>query len=314
MEENYPPPLSVMLTRSAESILDMCMRLSNISKLATAQLKLLNEGKAMEHEMRTELEHLYAEWLETLVYESGFYNTVENYNLLDGRHVLSSYSMQIYIELSRVHYLLEAEAWQREHLHLLKLTTVPETPGQYNLLWSLSMTRSRHWVEDGWDNWTKPVARYTQSEVCAAISHLCECLLDFPSADEVAMEDYSRFLYLLMTHTCRFFCVESSGDMLNVEDMRAPSKTEGLYYFNRNFAMFCTAYFGAALKRLHYYNLFWAKRMTHVELQFNVKAGGESVKHWFTTVVCRSLGEEGFDDCYTLVMDESYECPGDDFW
>ena len=54
--------------------------------------------------------------------------------------------------------------------------------------------------------------------------------------------------------------------------------------------------------------------MSQEELDFDAKRGGELVKEWFVKVICPSLGEEGFDECYTRVMDESYECPGDDYW
>jgi hypothetical protein len=55
--------------------------------------------------------------------------------------------------------------------------------------------------------------------------------------------------------------------------------------------------------------------MTVSELgDFDPQRGGELVKEWFRTTICPSLGEEGFDDCYTTILDEAYDCPGDDIW
>lgn len=54
--------------------------------------------------------------------------------------------------------------------------------------------------------------------------------------------------------------------------------------------------------------------MTQEELDFDAVRGGERVKEWFVHTVCASLGEEGFEQCYTHVMNEAYECPGDDEW
>lgn len=101
--------------------------------------------------------------------------------------------------------------------------------------------------------------------------------------------------------------------MLDDEDMRT-QLPDGDYQFNRAYAMMCSIYFGEVMRRQQYYALFYPKRMSREELQFDAQRGGECVRRWLETVVASALGEEGFDLCYTTVMDEAYACPGDDDW
>lgn len=54
--------------------------------------------------------------------------------------------------------------------------------------------------------------------------------------------------------------------------------------------------------------------MSLAELAFDAKRGAERVRQWMEAVVGPALGEEGFDSCYSAIVDRAYCCPGDDDW
>jgi hypothetical protein len=184
-----------------------------------------------------QLEELHKKWMEAFVFEHRFFNTIESFNLDDERSVFSSYGMQIFIELSRMHFLIHVPTWQEEQRELAERG---EAAKNLSITWALSDTKSRHWLEDNWPNWDKPIVQYTQSEIKFAIAYLCERILDFPSADPLAMGDFSTFLFILMTHNARFFCVQNTAEWMDIPEMRVASDpdTPELFNFNRDYAMY----------------------------------------------------------------------------
>jgi hypothetical protein len=233
------PPVSTPVLTNPVDMVDLHSRLVALSDFTFELLTRVNKGEqyVVIGDTEDQLAELYQDWMEALVFEHHHYNAVEPFELPGGRHVFSSYAMQIFVELCRLHYLMNAvNDWREEHLALLKLTHKPSHPEQYDILWSLSMTKSRHWIEDNWPNWDKPIVQYTQSEIKFAITYLCERLLDFPSSNREAMQDLEKFLHILMTHNARFFCTQNAADLMNIEEMRDGENE--LYHFNRAYAMY----------------------------------------------------------------------------
>ena len=176
--------------------------------------------------------HRYDDWVETLAFEHGFYGEIQTFTLPDGRAIIGSYSMQVFVEVCRVHYLLEVDKWRVEHEALLQLDGPAPNPIDYDVLWCISMCSGAHWIEDEWPAWDVPVARYTQSQVHTTLLTMSRVLLNFPDATPESMADFNRLAHVLMTHNARFFSVPCGPTMLDDEEMRA-ELPDGDYQFNR---------------------------------------------------------------------------------
>lgn len=211
-----PPPLSQLTAVvNAEHMVNFQRALCRVADETYRLLDECNQGeRAVTPSVRAQLEQWYVEWSETLAFEHGFYGEIQSFVLPDGRAVMGSYSMQVFVEVCRVHYLLELDKWRAEHEALLLLQGPAPNPSQYEVLWCISMCAQPHWIEDEWPAWDVPVARYTQSQVHATLLVLSRVLLNFPDASSESMTEFNRLAHVLMTHNARFFSVCNASKKL----------------------------------------------------------------------------------------------------
>lgn len=264
------------------------------------------------------LEGIYHEWYRHLIHEHAALCTMERCTLgKSGIEFVHIKQANVMTEMFRLQTLLHINQWIKEQDTLCDMDTVPEDPSQFDILWSLSMTKSRIWLEDDWKQdglWTMPIIQYTQRHVVDALHYICERLLDMPT-DEDSVVDFKQFTRLLMGRIGQFCCTYSTQDVLNVETMRTVMEDDRVR-INREFIIFTSTYCFQLLYKIDVYNMFWPKRMVlGEELDMpNMEEQTENVRQWIYDVVCKDMRNESFESCYYNVIKLAYNVPGDYDW
>lgn len=256
---------------------------------------------------------LYNAWHRVFIEESPTVNEVRHYANMDGdsekEPIRRALGVHIFAELSRIHMILSFHPLRREEAELLQLTEVPNREAQmrYQTRWSIAMLASpicNDFSEEVRAFWEVPAVKYTQSQVMLAVNMLAEALNDFTRPDE-----FIQYFRALFTRNAVFLCQRCSEDILDVEDMRT-QKGE-LYEPNHDYWVWCSIYFGAIMRRIHYY-----QKLEPHQMDPPIPIRPEQVdrcKEWVARLIT-ILGDDGARETYAAACDESYRIPGDYEW
>lgn len=193
-------------------------------------------------------------------------------------------SADIFVELSRTNFIIAYLDIMDESKRIEEDIRVNGLPkGEYRILWSLENATHFHVPKS-----STAIMAYKQPEVIQTLLMLTERINYLPFE---AFEETKKLLDLLYTRNGVFFCQESDfGDMSF-----------------RDYMTFCSIYFHAVRRRIFYYELLGGGSAV-------AAVKGSAVKQWVETVVCGSLGTEGFEDCFAKSCEEAYNFPGDMEW
>ena len=193
-------------------------------------------------------------------------------------------SADIFVELSRTNFIVAYLAIVDESKRIeddIRVNGLPK--GEYRILWTLENAVHFHVPAS-----SMTIMAYKQEDVMQALLMITERINYLPFE---AFEETKKLLDLLYTRNGVFFCQESVFESMSLRD----------------YMTFCSIYFHAVRRRIFYY-----------ELLNGASVGGgpvrHAVKHWVETIVCGTLGTEGFEDCFAKSCEEAYSFPGDAEW
>lgn len=298
---------------------------------------------------RTQVAALYDAWLKTMIENSPTLNEVKRYQDPEVDDQTTSFRINInaaiFVELSRMHFILHYQQLSTEHKALLDMNSVPTRDEQKRILslWSLNLTESQLWTEIPLPeeiDWDTPVIKYSQKEVMSAVSMLCEVMNDLGSVSkpacsaqcpyEESAREFMEYFRALFTRNAVFACQASClASTLNVPSMRTPigegeeedeeedaeeeeeEDADTPYRPSFNYFVWCSFYFGAIMRRIYY----WESIKNNV-IRPRIVPKEEELDRCRETIalIAEQLGEEAYEDCYATTCDEAYSIPGDEEW
>lgn len=309
--------------------MELTNRLSLLGRYTSRILSALISNEPLDWD-RVQVLALYNAWLQTMVENGPTLNEIKRYQVTDSEEDESlrvNMNAAIFAELSRLHFILHYKQLKDEQSDLLNLEKIPTREEQKRLLsmWSLNLTEAQLWTdiplpEDV--DWDTPVLKYTQKEVMAATSMLCEIMNDLGSISKPSVKcpyeectrEFMEYFRALFTRNSVFFCQSSClVSTLNVPDMRDTIVIveNEEYRPNVDYFVWCSFYFGAIMRRIYY----WENLKNNV-IRPKITPPTNEIERCrcFIETVAVQLGEDAYEDCYTLTCDESYDIPGDCEW
>ena len=304
---------------------------------------------------------LYNAWLKTMVENAPTLNEVKRYTqaLENDEEEIMRFTMNasIFAELSRMHFILHWDTLQTEHTQLLSMSDVPTRDEQKRFLcmWSLSLTESQLWTDIPLPedlDWDTPVLKYSQCEVMAATSLLCEIMGDLGSISKSTIQcpfqegtrEFMEYFRALFTRNAVFMCQSSCvASILNVPEMRniigetnargQPLDKEGAEESSSSEegeersaedvdpTTQCTpsysyfvwcSFYFGAIMRRIYY---WENLKKNLIRPKIFMVDGELQRcQDAIALIAEQLGEDAFEDIYADTCDEAYAIPGDSEW
>lgn len=246
-----------------------------LSMVQKRQLKRLivsqKQGEFSTMQLR-QLKQLYKQWMEVFVGDRIKNSEVRSItgDTPGASGARYSFQMQLFAELSRMNVLLMKHKVAEQKRELETYTNAEYA--KYMVKWSLSCAEHAFWKEVARGKfaqiWMKPVFKYTQREVMSMVQFISSALNDLPSCDMHLNDDLKMLWECLYYRNGKFLLKTKSENVLDVPEMRLRINTPAhlhsqigqcIWYINRDYLMFCTAYFGEWQYRIYYIKLYGKK-------------------------------------------------------
>jgi hypothetical protein len=261
------------------------MRVQLISKIiewSEYNKNCLDTITNLSEESIKKLQSLYDEWYEIWMLDNAVYGEI----ILETH---TSFSMHIFVELSRTHFILEYPRIAREREQLKALMgAIPENPQDYDLLYDPNQQQ-------------KPIMSYPQSVI---MSSLQEISMEIKVGGTIVGDNSTkRLLNLLYLRNSALLCSSSSINSLDLDQFR---EIDGDYYVpSKEYIMYTCIYFQAIFHRYFYLNEFETEPIT---------IDWQSTKSWIETQIFPYMIGDSFGKFYEQACLEAYNFPGDEAW
>lgn len=293
-----------------------------------------------------QMQRLYDVWCEYFVTHMENMKEVRHYVLHEKDHLgkrkkfKSTNGSHVFLELTRLHYLVHYPQLLEEMDSLSLLRPEEVSSKFYLMLHSLKMTQDRSFIAivDSFDItalyeekedpdekveemrkqinalWHKPIMEYTQSEVEMLVLFLTQQLNDVKSS---GVEEYRKVFIILWLRVGQFFMEFQPPHIMDDAKMRHGPHDTGnpadvnTCAPNQRFIGFCFFYMGELVRRFFYYDLLIQNRIK--EYPQDTSAMVKRTKAWIKQIT-ESLAEDAFEDIYSNNLPLAYAFVGDDGW
>lgn len=258
-------------------LISVIVEWSEFNKICLASIANLSE------ESIKKLTSLYDEWYEIWILDNAVFGEI----IPETR---TSFSMHIFVELSRTHFILEYPRVAREREQLKALMgAIPEDPQQFDLLYDPLGGQ-------------KPVMSYPQSDIMASLQEISVGLKIGTTGGE---NPTNRFINLLYLRNSALLCDSSSIHSLDLDQFR---EIDGDRYVpSKDYIMFTCIYFHALFHRYFYMKEFVFEPVPP-------EVDWESTKLWIESNVYPYMIGDSFGKYYEQACVEAYNFPGDEAW
>jgi hypothetical protein len=278
-----------------------------------------------EKENQEKITKLFSVWLEYYVTYIESMRETQTF-IIEGKKVRTTLGVHIFTELTRLNYLLQRPRLMvdmyEEEMPSLEHT---QHPSWVTIVNSFDIT-NQYEEKEGKDAdvesrletlkslWSRPIMRYTQTQVQTVVLFLTQQLNDVKT-DSVL--EFKRVFEWLWLRVCEIQKELYTHDVLDDEHMRILVLSSGpLYAANKNFGVFVSFYLGEIMRRLFYYEMLSKRQMSMVDIGLSsptILRIAEKCKAWIENLV-NFFAEEAFIDLYVESCTDSYAFVGDDSW
>lgn len=240
------------------------------------------------------------------IFVEDYYSFNEPYTINGQR---GSHAMHLFLELSRIHFLLQYQRLKDEKQQVLYDVTMKDSYDTM-LTFSFDSCRSEFWTNNSQLEFhSKTIMTYGQTHVIDALLYINKRMEEMPY-DKETFEDFDMLTLSLFTRNSIFLCEACSDQAFDHLNMRKEvPNVESKFTFNNDYLMLCTIYFNSIQRRLYYWKQF---ETLHQDIPRGMPT--EVCETWFSTEVIPSLGDEGFDDLFAKASESSYDFVGDREW
>lgn len=269
----------------------------------------------------------FDEWREDAFASMAAFSEIRQEQTRSGRKLRYTLHMHEFVELSRLHWMIQQQRHKREYDIIATLQPQYLTLKDYETMFCLDFTKQPMWVairstfihatvseEEETetdeaariliakltDMWKRPILQYSVSQVHVLIIFLTQYFS--------ASSEYLLVYRLLWKRIAELLIFTQDAETMDVEDMRMAVSND-TFCHNRDFLAFCSAYMIEIDRRVFFGDLFG--EMT--QMLAPPPEAVQKVFDWISHEV-ELMSEDTFETTIQATLDESYYFPGDELW
>lgn len=290
-----------------------------------------------DQDVRHDLQTLFDAWKEFFVINT---DSIHEVRMANGhRYTLSAY---IFMELTRLHYLLHKPELLSEQDNLACFEMETLSTENYLMLMSISKTKHSVWVEiansyqESLDKdeesddavvdlqkrvqalWLTPIMEYTQSQVRILLWFLTQQINLLSTVDKIVVDEFKRVFTVLWLRIGQFYEQTLPITVLDEHEEIPADQGGGAAMAANNmptmaFSVFSALYAGGLVRRLLYYDMLSENRLQIDLRRRPLSYFAEAAQKWVHKIVI-GFADEAFADMFGSIVPEGYNFMGDDQW